>query len=478
MPNLDGETERQSDGVKQADDLSPSLPPSVSPSSAAPSPPLPVSPSVSEERPHESRNFWLLIVYQVVLRTGWIFKTESSIMPAAADALDPSGLARGWLQPLNRFGQSIPPVLASPRIRNLPKKKRAFIGTTAAMTLCFFGLTALWLIPGLAEHRLSTWTFLALYGVFFCSMGVNNLAYNTIQGKLIRPTWRGRLLMIADFVGASAAVLCALTLLHRWLYEDHADWAAIFGFTTCLFAAASVMSWFLKEQPDDHYEPPRGVTHLFARAWQTLREDANFRRLAIVSALFSSSLLLFPHYQALARERLDLGTTWLIWWVVAQNAGTALFSLITGPIADSLGNRLVLRIVTLAIVAGPLAALVFVFWPEIGRSAFPAVFLLVGLTPVAQKSFNNYTLEITEPEHHPRYLSTLSLCMAAPIYASPLVSVLINEVKKATGGRLSFEPIYIGVVVLLIAGWLMSFGLIEPRVGGRPVVIADDSLTE
>jgi len=438
--------------------------------SVSPSPPLPLSHSPCDERPHETRNFWLLVIYQVVLRTGWIFKTESSIMPAAADALDPTGLARGWLQPLNRFGQSIPPVLASPRIKNLRKKKRAFITTTASMTLCFLGLTSLWLIPGLAGHRWAAVIFLALYGLFFWAMGVNNLAYNTIQGKLIRPTWRGRLLMIADFVGASSAVICALTLLRYWLFEDHAHWAAIFGFTTCLFAAASIMSWFLKEQPDDHYEPPRGAVHIFARAWQTLRDDANFRRLAIVSALFSTSLLLFPHYQALARERLGLGTTWLIWWVVAQNAGTALFSLVTGPIADAFGNRLVLRIVTLLIVAGPLAALVFVLWPDLGKSAFPAVFLLVGLTPVAQKSFNNYTLEITDPEHHPRYLSTLSLCMAAPIYISPLVSPLINAV--------GFEPIYLVVVLLLGLGWMISFGLVEPRAGGRPVVIADDSLTE
>src|SRR5687768_18425286 len=90
--------------------------------------------------PHETRNFWLLIVYQVVLRTGWIFKTESSVMPAAADALDPSGLARSWLPLLNRFGQSVPPVHAARQIKNLRKKKRAFIATTASMTLCFLGL--------------------------------------------------------------------------------------------------------------------------------------------------------------------------------------------------------------------------------------------------------------------------------------------------------------------------------------------------
>jgi MFS family permease len=476
MPKPDGEMERQRDSETDTPPYSPSLPLTVSPSlnpyrsPATVAAPEESSAPLADERPHETRNFWLLIIYQVVLRTGWIFKTESSIMPAAADALDPTGLARGWLQPLNRFGQSIPPVLASARIKNLRKKKRAFIATTASMTLCFLGLTSLWLIPGLAGHSLAAVIFLALYGLFFWAMGVNNLAYNTIQGKLIRPTWRGRLLMIADFVGASSAVICALTLLRYWLYEDHAHWAAIFGFTTCLFAAASIMSWFLKEQPDDHHEPPRGIRHLFARAWQTLRDDANFRRLAIVSALFSTSLLLFPHYQALARERLGLGTTWLIWWVVAQNAGTALFSLMLGPIADSLGNRLVLRIVTLLIVAGPLAALAFVLWPAVGKWAFPVVFFLVGLTPVAQKSFNNYTLEITDAEHHPRYLSTLSLCMAAPIYASPLVSPLINAIK--------FEPIYLGVVVLLVAGWMMSFGLIEPRASGRPIVIADDSLTE
>jgi MFS family permease len=418
----------------------------------------------------EPRNFWLLVAYQVVLRTGWIFKTESSIMPAAIDALDPTLLAKSWLPLLNRFGQSIPPVLAARWVKNQRKKKRAFIATTASMTLCFLGLTSLWLIPGLAGHELAAVLFLALYGLFFAAIGINALAYNTIQGKLIRPTRRGRLLMIADFVGASSAVICALTLLMHWLHETSADWAAIFGFTTCLFAAASVMSWFLKEQPDDHFEPARGLTHVFSAAWQTVAQDANFRRLAIVAALFSTSLVLFPHYQQIAAERLGLKTQWLVWWVVAQNIGTALFSLLTGPIADRRGNRLALTIVTLLIAAGPLAALACIHWPEIGKRAFPLAFTLVGLTPVAQKTFNNYTLEITDPPHHPRYLSTLSLSMAVPIYASPLVGYAIQLV--------GFEAVYLAVVGLLLAGWLLSLGLTEPRAGGRPVVLAEDSITE
>lgn len=426
------------------------------------------APPADDFAPHEVRNFWVLVIYQVVLRAGWIFKTESVVMPHAADALDTTGLARSWLPLLNRFGQSVPPVLAARQIKNLPKKQRAFMATTAAMTLCFFGMTGLWLVPGLATSRLSPLIFLVLYGLFFAAMGVNQLTYNTIQGKLIRPTRRGRLLMLADFVGASAAMICAAVLLLQWLHDDGADYAAIFGFTTALFAAASVMSWLLKELPDNHYEPSRGVTHVFQAAWRTLADDANFRRLAIVSALFSTTLVLFPHYQALGKAKLGLGTTWLVWWVVAQNAGTALFSLLTGPLADSYGNRLALQTVTLLIIAGPLAALAAIYWPEIGQQAFPAVFLFVGLTPVAQKTFNNYTLEITEPEHHPRYLSTLSLSMALPIIASPLISPLI--------ALIGFEKVYLGVVGLLILGWLLSFGLAEPRNGVRPIVLAEDQL--
>jgi hypothetical protein len=438
--------------------VSPSFPPSAFPStSTAPDAP-----------PHQRRNFWILVAYQVILRAGWIFKTESVVMPHAADALDPTGLARGWLPLLNRFGQSVPPVLAARRIKNLRKKKRAFIATTAAMTFCFLGLTSLWLVPGASTHPLSPLLYLVLYALFFAAIGVNQLAYNTIQGKLIQPTRRGRLLTIADFFGATSAMILAATLLLHWLHDDGADYAAIFGFTTCLFAVASAMSWFLKEQPDDYYEPYRGVTQVFRTAWQTLAEDANFRRLALVSALFSTTLVLFPHYQALARQRLGLGTTWLVWWVVAQNGGTALFSLLTGPIADRYGNRLALRIVTLLISAGPLAALAAIFWPAIGKTAFPLVFLFVGLTPVAQKTFNNYTLEITQPEHHPRYLSTLSLSMAAPIFASPLVSPLINLV--------GFERVYAGVVALLLTGWLLSFGLLEPRTGPRPIILVEEPL--
>ena len=60
-----------------------------------------------------------------------------------------------------------------------------------------------------------------------------------------------------------------------------------------------------------------------------------------VAMAFGSSLALFPHYQALGRSnRLSLSFDNLMMWVVIQNMGTALFSLVAGPIADRRGNRI------------------------------------------------------------------------------------------------------------------------------------------
>ena len=56
----------------------------------------------------EPRNLVVLVVYQVLLRVGWIFKTETVIMPSFLDMVGGAGWLRGCLPILSRFGQSAP----------------------------------------------------------------------------------------------------------------------------------------------------------------------------------------------------------------------------------------------------------------------------------------------------------------------------------------------------------------------------------
>lgn len=403
-----------------------------------------------------TRNFFTLAIYQVSMRIGWIFKTESIIMPAAMDVIGGAGWLRGCLPVFNRFGQSVPPLLASRRIKILHRKKWALFVCSSLMSASFLGMSAMWFVTAGTRLWWVPAAFLFFYALFFASTGVNMLSFGTLQGKLVQATWRGRLLLLSNILGAICAISAAALLMPLWLDQDGGDFATVFGFSGGCFAVSALISLMLSEPADDYQQPKKPLLHLFGSAWTTLRDDANFRRLGIVAALFGTSMMLFPHYQALGKLKDGFSFGTLIVWVIAQNAGTAVFSLPAGPLADARGNRLVLRLALLGIVCAPATAILLSRTEAVDVRLYAAVFVLIGLTPVTIKVFNNYTLEISKPEDHPRYLSTLILCMSAPIVVvSPLVGWLVDAV--------GFEVVFLCIGSLVAVGWLLTLGLDEPR---------------
>ncbi|MBP90733.1 MAG: hypothetical protein CMJ64_29150 [Planctomycetaceae bacterium] len=405
--------------------------------------------------PVDRRNFAILALYQIVMRTGWIFKTESIIMPAVVDYISGAGWIRGCLPMLNRFGHSIPPVLLARQVKLLPRKKWAVFTTTTLMSALFLGLT--WLFfAGFAHSMWMPAAFLVIYALFFMCIGINQLAFTTVQGKLVETTKRGRLLLVSSIIGAVSAVLFAFVLLPLWLQGDTPRFDLIFGFSGVLFAGSALSVLFLVEEADDfQQDAASNPMHYFVDTYQTLRDDRNFRLLAFVGTLFGMSFMLFPHYQSLGLRTMNLELKSLMWWVVVQNIGTGLFSIPVGWIADRKGNRLVLQIGMLGIVAGPALAILMLHAGELGTRLYHFVFVLVGLTPVVLKTLYNYTLEISDAEDHPRYLSTLSLCSALPMFLSPLVGYFVD--------LFGFEAVFLAIATLVLIGWLLTFGLQEPR---------------
>lgn len=363
---------------------------------------------------------------------------------------------------LNRLGQSLPPMLASDRVRGAKLKKLGLFATTSTMGVCFLLLAAIWAITEGAKSWWLPVVFLLIYGVFFTATGINMVILNTISGKLIRVDRRGRLSLLGTVIGASVAVVCGWYFLDRWLVDGsgvdggRANFEMIFLVTGITFLGAAVVGLFLREAPDEDLIRRRGGRYLLMAAYEIFQADRNFRRLAIIAALFGMSLTLFPHYQRLGRDRLDLGLSALIPWVLAQNIGAALFSIPTGWLADRYGNRLVLKLIMVVLCIAPLLALAIAWSDELQSAWFTIVFGLLGLTPVAMRFLNNYTLEIATRDEHPSYLSTLAFAMAAPpILLSPLIGALIDSV--------GFELIFAIVTGCVFVGWLLVFTLSEPR---------------
>src|SRR5687767_621091 len=111
---------------------------SAPPAGTLATPPIgPPMAAADDARRLESRNIWLLAAYHVVIRLAWVFKTESVIVPAFLHAISGQHWVQGWLPMLNRFGQSIPPLLFADRLRDMPRKKASLLRTTTAMGLIF-----------------------------------------------------------------------------------------------------------------------------------------------------------------------------------------------------------------------------------------------------------------------------------------------------------------------------------------------------
>ncbi|MCE9629408.1 MAG: hypothetical protein K8S94_01630 [Planctomycetia bacterium] len=418
----------------------------------------------------EARNTFWLECYQVVVRVGWIFKTETIIMPAVLDAVVDSGFLRGLLPVLNRGGQSVPPLLFAGALARRPVKKWTLVRTSLAMAACFAVLAVVWGPLQAGRPDLLAVVFLVVYAAFSSANGLNQLVAAALQGKLISPGHRGRAMVMSVAIGSVLAIVAAVLLLGPWLREPD-GFPKIFGVTAAFFALAALAPLMIDEHPD---EPARatvdsgGTAGWFARSviavrhgvalWRvTIARDRALVRLSMVAACFSAVLMLFPHYQAFARDRLGSGTGSLLAWVVTQNAATGLASLVAGPVADRRGTRIVLvwlvalsSLTPLVVTALSLAAhAVAVEW-------FWIVYVPLGLNPISLKLFTNYALELApRAADHPRYVSIVGAALAAPFVLSPLVGLAVDV--------FGFRHVFVTGAAVIAAGAFLALGLPEPR---------------
>ena len=423
----------------------------------APSPrPNGTLPADAPVAPHETHNLLVLALNQVMFRIGWMFKTETVIIPAFLDTICGAGWMRGFLPVLSRLGQSIPQLFLVAPLRRIRKMKWAFAGVILGMCIPFGTLAIVnYFLAGDYPWWLA-WFYLALYFLFFVFGGLNNLSFGMLQGKLIRPTRRGRLLWISSFFGTIPAILITLWLMPGWLRSDPPAFHLIFAMVAvCMFFSA-LLVLLAKESPDNMQSDKRKTNSTIREVLAVFRADANLRRLIFIMMLSNSGMLLFPHYQAFGRESLGLGGGHLAIWIAVQSASVGCLSIIIGYLADRHGYRITLQLLIITGTLAPLLAIGITSLPGVwGGKLFFLVYASMGVAPLGIRATTNYTLEICEPDQQARYLSTVILVGAIPFLFSPLVGLLIDLI--------GFSPVFLFSVVLILCAAVLSFRLDEPR---------------
>jgi predicted MFS family arabinose efflux permease len=351
--------------------------------------------------------------------------------------------------------------------------------SSALMAACFAILATAWTPLENRRPDLLALLFLVVYASFSSCNGFNQLVVAALQGKLIAPGNRGRAMLVSVSLGSVLAIGAALLWLGRWLGEAN-GFPKIFAATATFFGLAALVPPFLDEPREPDVRPSGhplersvspgwlGVCRQAVDGWRnTLTADRNLVRLAVVAACFSAVLMLFPHYQAFARDRLGSRIGSLLTWVVVQNAATGAASLVVGPLSDRRGTRLLLIWLVALSSSTPLLVTALARLPQaFAVDWFWLVYVPLGLNPLSLRLFTNYALELAPVAgEHPRYVSIVGAALAAPFVLSPLVGLAVE--------RLGFEPVFVIGAVVIAVGAIVAVGLPEPRERfpeGRPTV--------
>ncbi len=410
----------------------------------------------------EARNFIVLVLHQVLMRVGWVFKTESIVMPAFLDLIGGGPVLRGCMPVLQRIGFSVPPLIYAARLKHMPKKKWSVFATTLAMAGPFVVLSAIsfaggWRrengepVPGMLA------LFLVIYAGFFGLTGMNQLGAHSLQGKLIRPNLRGRLFMASVLVGAPAAIAAAWWLMPGWLAMPDGGFGWVFAAVAVCFLLSGVVMAPAAEAADNFKEQSTNLWQKFHDAWLAIRSNPDAQSAGVLAALLSVNFALFPHYQAIARDDFHLPLGAMMVWVCIQNAATAVVSLVAGPMADRLGNKAALHFAVLGLSLAPAAVLLLQALPtDLAARWYWVVFAPIGFTPVSFRLLINYTLEVAPAEDHPKFVSAIGMCLAIPVaVGSPLVGWLVGAVGSG--------PVFLGGLLLLLTAGAQTFRLSEPR---------------
>ncbi len=408
-------------------------------------------------RSKRHRNFWLLVIHQIVFRVGWTFKTESVVLPAFLDHLagPGAGVFRGFLPVLSRLGQGISPLAASRAIEASPHKRMLLATTTCLLTIPLGVFAFIAIAEDKLGHGWDVISFLLVYFAFSAVYGIYQVVFNTVQGKLIEPEKRGRLMSYSTFWGTFPAILAALCILRPWLREGAARYDLVFFSAAALFAVSGILCLFLREakKPEEEENPtqPNPVRRMVS----SLRCHPNLRGLWFVTTFFSISLTLTPHYQAFARDHLHMGSGQLFLWVIAQSASVGLFSVLIGGLADRYGNRLTLAVLIFGSTLAPGWSLALFHMPQFAESSVWLTFVALAFSTLVPRVAANYALELVPCEDHPVATALLQFGMTVPLFASPL----FGQFSEWWG----FEPLLCGAIVVNITATVATFMLPEPR---------------
>ena len=378
--------------------------------------------------------------------------------------LTSSNIIIGLVSPLGMVGWFLPQIFVSARVQRMERKTPMYVLATSIRTLAWLLLVAtLWLVENPA---LLLFGFLALYTVARVASGIGGLPFFDIIAKIIPARRRGTFFGVRQFLGG------LLGLGGAWVVRIVLDapslpfprgHALLFLGYACVTALSAALMASTREPLGVAVREPVTLRQQLGRAGQVLRGKSAFRRYILARGSLGLAGIALPFYALYAKNALGAPDAMVGVYVAVRVGASLLFNLPWGRLSDARGNRLVMRLMSLArglavLVALGLVAAVQVVHPQgawLPYLALPIFFLEGATVPAYMLVGSNFLLEFVPADERPLYLG-LSSTLVGMILLLTFAGGLLADL-------LGFAGLFVVSLLLYLAAYGLATSLPEPR---------------
>lgn len=412
----------------------------------------------------------------VVETSAWMFATafidSTTVLPVLVLSLSDSPFLASMILSMRYAGQGWPQLIAASLVSGKPYRKTFYLLAVIPGRLLLLW-PAILLLLGVRRPETVVPAVLLAYLAFWVSEGFSIVPWVDMMGKTVPPQRRGRLFAVMHIVGGLLGVIAGLVVrevLQRRGYTFPVGYGVLFVLAFGAVAFSTVSLWLLREPPSPSHEERYSTLSLIKDIPNLLRAMPQFRLLVLLQALFGFTVLPAPFYILFATgllrdalpgggsgEGLGVGV-----FLAVQTAGMILGNAVWGHLGDQYGNRLLLRILAITQSLVPLFAVLagVLFRPTLPPwllySLFIPTFLVYGsLQGGIWMGVTNFLLELAPEHDRPAYIAVMNALNIPAIILPMLGGLLAN--------RIGYSAIFLTATVALLAAFVLSGHLIEPR---------------
>ncbi len=408
-------------------------------------------------------NFKALLFDGSFFSIGAAFLEANTLFPAFVSLLTKNSVLIGLVSSIRNAGYLLPQLLVAGYAERLPYKKPLLRINGLVNRVSILAMAAVAYFLAGTNPPLALAGFFAAITVFALTDGIGGVPWTDMVAKTIPNTRRGRLFGTMQALGGAGAFIAGFVIRQilastRLPFPLNYTILMLIGFVFLCFSFVGTMA---VREPAGSVRQGSTIKTYLKRLPGAWKENKLFQRMMFTRMLLSFLYLSLPFYVVFAREVLHFPDSAIGIFISAQMAGSILSGLLWGYVGDNHGNRLVVRLASLAALLTPALALAASLLARMGLGnlailPYLLLFASIGSTLSGMWiGFTNYLLEFVDDVNRPTYIGMMNT-LIAPFTFLPMLGGLLVQF-------LSHEVLFAATLVFLFAGNVMAGALPEPR---------------